>query len=804
MNKVERIKVVVGNRVVSSSGRFGEGGVKGGGGGIVFGEESYDYFRDMGSQKSVSHLVDNEISFINTCSALQEKDVEYDRIKSSMVLEQTLNMDCVNVEKSLNCALTVDNFALHSNHDHISDENAINVVLHDDDSSIVERSDYLERNPEEILTGIPFKVPQVPFKYIKLDKIDTNRSEIQLRDGNSFGGVSQVLVQEMKNRTVMSDYVNFVKYESKYEDCGVFRFVPPSPLQYKDTLDRLWPRTVCDWGKFNDFKAVYDVVRDSALPNYLLVRKPVRSGLNIGEWRKMLVGYGDRVLVDLLEFGWPADYTGNTIPKATLVNHSRDELSDEHISKFIQKELQMGGLLGPFNFMPFDTWFQTSPLMTRPKKNSDKKRIIVDLSYPRGNSVNSGIVKGFYQGFELSFSLPSISDLGRMMIDAGRGSFIWSVDLARAYRQIRTCPLSMPLLGFLHKGSYYVDVCPSFGCRTSALACARTTAAVIWMLEQEGVKAICYLDDFVGVAGSEVEAKRGYYLLLDILRRLGLEVSLDKCVPPARSLVWLGFLADAYCLEVTIPKDKLQEVINLCTLWLRKKLATRKQLQSVIGKLKHIARCIPAAECFFSRLLAFLRSLPYMGSYIIPEGVFLDIRWFISFSEKFNGVCLLPTVEKKLWVIECDSSFKGGGAFSSTHYFAEEYVETVRNSTTNIAHLEALNIVHALMFLLPKSPHNFKIQLNTDNMASQQVLSTGKGRDEILCACARSIWMFAALNCLDVVVIHKPGSSLILADALSRYFLSDRYKAKANRMVVDQNLTRIRVSHDLHNIDSKQ
>ena len=55
-------------------------------------------------------------------------------------------------------------------------------------------------------------------------------------------------------------------------------------------------------------------------------------------------------------------------------------------------------------------------------------------------------------------------------------------------------------------------------------------------------------------------------------------------------------------------------------------------------------------------------------------------------------------------------------------------------------------MVHALTHLLPTKPHEYTIIINTDNIASQQVLESGKGRDPILCACARQLWLLAANN----------------------------------------------------------
>ena len=91
-------------------------------------------------------------------------------------------------------------------------------------------------------------------------------------------------------------------------------------------------------------------------------------------------------------------------------------------------------MLGPFNEALFEPWFQQSPMMTRPKKNTSEKRIIIDLSFPKGVSVNAGIRKGFYLGNVFNFTLPTISTLADRLLVAGAGSWLWATDLSRAYR----------------------------------------------------------------------------------------------------------------------------------------------------------------------------------------------------------------------------------------------------------------------------------------------------------------------------------------------------------------------------------
>ena len=81
-----------------------------------------------------------------------------------------------------------------------------------------------------------------------------------------------------------------------------------------------------------------------------------------------------------------------------------------------------------------------------PKKGLEK-RIIVDLSFPLGRTVNAGILRGHYQGVQCTFTLPNILDLAKQIVSTGQNSYIRTVDLSRADRQLRTCPLSVPLIG---------------------------------------------------------------------------------------------------------------------------------------------------------------------------------------------------------------------------------------------------------------------------------------------------------------------------------------------------------------------
>ena len=243
---------------------------------------------------------------------------------------------------------------------------------------------------------------------------------------------------------------------------------------------------------------LYYDVRQSNLPNYMKVKRDVPSDLYCDRWDVLLKDYHDRQVCDFLRYGWPVTYTAPSIPTASKTNHASATRNPAAVDAFIEKELGKEALLGPFERPPFEPWTQTSPLMTRDKPDGSGKRVIIDLSFPEGSSVNDGIMKNFYQGEDNTYSLPTALDLGDLLLEGGKGTFMWKSDLTRAYRQLRVDPLDYPLLAIQHDSEYYVDVCPSFGCCASGGSQQRVSNAVTSIMQTRGYAILAYVDDYCG------------------------------------------------------------------------------------------------------------------------------------------------------------------------------------------------------------------------------------------------------------------------------------------------------------------
>lgn len=554
-------------------------------------------------------------------------------------------------------------------------------------------------------------------------------------------------------------------------------------------ISDIWPLPVTSAKeKYPDFCALYSTIKQHNLPNFLGARVALKSGLNIDTWYEYLSDYHDPLLPEFLKFGWPLGYNIPEVPATTVDNHPSALFHLKAVNDFVATELTYDAIIGPFDEDPFEPWFRTSPLMTRAKKGTDERRIIVDLSFPPKKSVNDGIDPSDHFGMDITYSLPTIADLITQLQQHGKGAYLWKADLRRAYRQIRSDPLDSPFLGIKVGSKIYIDRCPPFGCRSSASICQRMANAIVFIMAKDNHTITAYLDDLGGCHPSLNSATHAYQRFLNLASELGLELSPNKCSPPSTAVEWLGYHVDSTNLSITIPTEKLQEVLSECERWLNRDRASKRMIQAIIGKLIFISNCIRPGRKFLARILATLRNMKDNTWTTLSQHFKADLRWFLHYAKEANGI-LLCTPSKPILQIECDSSLQAGGGNTEGFYYAWRYTSSHKQAYPQIFQLEAINIVVAYKTLAPAldvSPAHVIVW--TDNITSSYALQTGRTKDSLLASCARELWLLAAKLNHHIEIKHKSGAQLQLADALSRMFHHPEKAALAKRLTRAQRL----------------
>ena len=357
------------------------------------------------------------------------------------------------------------------------------------------------------------------------------------------------------------------------------------------------------------------------------------------------------------------------------------------------------------------------------KKDSDRCRLILDLSLPEGNAINDGIDKDIYLGEEEKLVLPSIDSLAERVMKLGVGCKLFKVDLRRGYCQIFLCPGSIHWVGFVFDGKFYFDTTLSMGSRSSTRCCQMVTSAVVFIYTNWGYFAINYLDD-IGSAETEEKAEEAYIQLRNLLARFELQEALEKSVAPTTFMVFLGIQVNSLTLTLSIPEDKWKEILNLLRNWEFKTKATLKETQQLTGTLNFACRCVKSGRVYLLRILNFLRSLPKTGSRVIPKQVRVDISWWIKFAPKFNGVSLMTEID---WsdsdeLVSSDSCLSGGGAFNSIsqEFVAWKYPKQILELGLQINELECLMVV-VMVKLWGAQLARKKLTIQCDNMSQLKV-----------------------------------------------------------------------------------
>ena len=179
--------------------------------------------------------------------------------------------------------------------------------------------------------------------------------------------------------------------------------------------------------------------------------------------RSWLQDYEDYRVCDFLEFGFPIGAKDTSsllsdINKKDLCKFKNHKgANDFPENRYFQKEIASNAIIGPFKSNPFSSGIKISPLNSVAKKDTSERRIILDLSFPKGRSINDHISKIEYLDRKMGLIFPRVDDFVQLIKTKGRGCLLFKVDLRKAYRQVPICPSSYNLVAYMWKKHIFFD-----------------------------------------------------------------------------------------------------------------------------------------------------------------------------------------------------------------------------------------------------------------------------------------------------------------------------------------------------------
>ena len=197
------------------------------------------------------------------------------------------------------------------------------------------------------------------------------------------------------------------------------------------------------------------------------------------------------------------------------------------------------------------------------------------------------------------------------------------------FHQIKVYPGDIDLPGFKFKNKYFLDLSVAFGYRNGSQIFQRCTDAIRFIMSQHGFPHLHnYIDDLI-YTDLPSEIHSSYSFLKHLLSQLGLDIFMKKVVPPSTSVTCLGIHIDTVQRTLSNPHGKLEEIVEMCKKWASKTYCSKKDLQSLLGSLLYITKCVAPARSFLNRMLLLLRQNFIIFNFSSPISPASRMSWLI-------------------------------------------------------------------------------------------------------------------------------------------------------------------------------
>ena len=481
------------------------------------------------------------------------------------------------------------------------------------------------------------------------------------------------------------------------------------------------------------------------------------------------------LLITGFTLGFSLHYDGPAYSR-TSGNHRSALQAASIVDRKLLHEVSLGRIAGPFTHPPFND-FQSSPLGLVPKHDPGKFRLIHDLSFPRGDSINVYTSKQF-----TCVQYETLDQVVSLVQECGQGCFIAKADTKDAFRLIPIKPQDYHLLGMTWHGLFYHDKVLPMGSAISCQTFERFSRAVQWILQQHfAVDSVTHLlDDFIFVSAHQ-SVCRNYLLSFEQLsQQLGIPLNQDKrCLPSTCQIVY-GIEVDTLKLELRLPVEKIAAKATLLLDRLAKRrTVTLRELQVVIGFLSFCCLAVACGRPFLRRLIQLTRGIRCPHHYVtLTSAARAELLAWNTFLCSFNGKCMfldhrfLSSDTIKLYTDA--SSDIGFAAIFGTKWVAGTRHRSFSSSDITLLELYPLVLLTGIFGCYLA---NHCIIFMTDNAGVVEIVNKLSSKNHHIMKLVRML----VLSCLKYNILfrsqHVPGYQNIIADHLSRFQIDEAKRA---------------------------
>ena len=387
-----------------------------------------------------------------------------------------------------------------------------------------------------------------------------------------------------------------------------------------------------------------------------------------------------------------------------------------------------------------------------PKRNSTKKRVILDLS-----TLNKFIRCE-------KFRMLTVSQI-RMLLPPGAVTI--SIDLSDAYWHIPIARRLTPFLGFKLGNQKFAFKALPFGLNIAPRIFTKLTDVVVHFLRQKGILVAAYLDDWLIWAKTATDCIKSAKEVMSFLESLGFRINVEKSrLTPASQFEWLGLQWDLTNCRLSLPSEKRKSIARQVRNLLAVPSLSRRSQERIMGSLQFAsvtdnilkAKLKDINRIWLSRANSRLRDMKKKT----PKILRVRLSHWSRAKNLSRSVPLQPPPPSM--TIHTDASRSGWGGQAPHQTCQGTWSPTFQRFHINV--LEAMAVLLSLKRLNP--PRRIHIRLVLDNSAVVHCINRKGSRSGSVNQVMIAILSLARRRSWHLSAIHLAGVQNVVADALSR------------------------------------
>ena len=350
--------------------------------------------------------------------------------------------------------------------------------------------------------------------------------------------------------------------------------------------------------------------------------------------------------------------------------------------------------------------------------------------------------------------------------------FLATSDFCDAYL---SCPIAgehVKFLKFKFMGKSFMYVVLPFGILSAPRTFSKVLIPILSFLRQQGFIVITYLDDGFTCAATCEQCKENICYIMRTFSYYGFIIHPKKSAPvPSQHVRSLGFYIDSVAMTVSLPAEKIERAIHLCSsvLFERQKQFTIQYLAQIIGTLISLSSACPFGRLYYRSLerlkVSALRHSHgnFEGPVIFNDECLQDLQWWVD-----NLPYTAAPINRGLpsdTIFTDSSDYAWSGVFNGS---TAQGFFTPTEKDNIIAFKELLAIYYALLSFHQCFSGNL-ILVRSDSVCTvAYIRHMGRMANSQMDSLAKDIWLFAKSKNLWLQSSFLKGSENTAADIVSQ------------------------------------